>query len=497
MPLDKTLRQRLISLYLQSDEPRLAAEQCVLLSAALQQSGDQEAARKSLAEAENLAPEWVSGLNVAEFARERGLPVDTPAPEAQAKESPGGLEVDLSGDLSELFFKDSPAAREPDLGDPSAAAPRQTIPDEFPQEIPAGPAPESMEEQLQEVDFYIRLGFHDEARVKLDEIAETAPGSSELASRYHLLGLEPPWVPSSAPAATAPSSAPAAIAAQAAPAAVAPPSPAIPMPAPVKPEEAPARRGTEPEFQAPPQPEVLPQFDAPPHDESPASEFAAEFAAPERETIQEDSGFSSGRYGENRWLGMEEQPAADVPDEPPEPVPSAEAGPVEPAAPVTKASTEPPPNSMFADLIEEMNSLTDQEIAQEDFETHFSLGTAYREMGLAEDAIKEFQSAVKTLDSAKSPREMIQCCGMLSTCFLEKGMPRSAIRWCQTGLGIRDISSHETMALRYDMGVAHAAAGESDRALECFGQVFGIDPSYRDVARRIDDLKSGLERHAP
>jgi hypothetical protein len=47
------------------------------------------------------------------------------------------------------------------------------------------------------------------------------------------------------------------------------------------------------------------------------------------------------------------------------------------------------------------------------------------------------------------------------------------------------------------MGVAHSAAGETDRALECFVTIFGIDPGYRDVAQRIDELKSGLERHAP
>jgi hypothetical protein len=85
---------------------------------------------------------------------------------------------------------------------------------------------------------------------------------------------------------------------------------------------------------------------------------------------------------------------------------------------------------------------------------------------------------------------------MLSTCFLKKGMPSSALRWCQTGLRVKDISSHEAMALRYDMGVAHSMSGSSERALECFGQIFGLDPGYRDVAQRIDELKGGFERHA-
>jgi tetratricopeptide (TPR) repeat protein len=162
----------------------------------------------------------------------------------------------------------------------------------------------------------------------------------------------------------------------------------------------------------------------------------------------------------------------------------------------SKSPVENPANSMFVDLLAEVNSLTDQEIAREDFETHFNLGTAYHEMGLTDDAIKEFQFAAKALTPAKSPKEFIRCCGMLSTCFLEKGMARSAIRWCRTGLSIEEISSHEAMALRYDMGIALSGAGDTDQALECFGTIFGLDPSYRDVAQRIDELKSGLARHA-
>jgi hypothetical protein len=110
-------------------------------------------------------------------------------------------------------------------------------------------------------------------------------------------------------------------------------------------------------------------------------------------------------------------------------------------------------------------------------------------MGLVDDAIKEFQGAMKVLDTAKSPREAVQCCGMLSTCFLDKGMPRSAIRWCQTGLGVKDISQHETLALQYDLGLAHSLAGDSEKALDCYGNIFSVDPSYRDVAQKIDHIR--------
>ncbi len=118
-------------------------------------------------------------------------------------------------------------------------------------------------------------------------------------------------------------------------------------------------------------------------------------------------------------------------------------------------------------------------------------------MELLDEAIGEFQSALKAAGAQKNSQKIIQCCGMLSTCFLKKHMPSSALRWCQTGLNIPDISSHEAMALRYDMGTAHSMSGSKERALECFERIFNMDPSYRDVAQKIDELKSGLNRHAP
>jgi hypothetical protein len=104
---------------------------------------------------------------------------------------------------------------------------------------------------------------------------------------------------------------------------------------------------------------------------------------------------------------------------------------------------------------------------------------------------------LKIADLKKDARRIVQCCGMLSTCCLKKNMTSSALRWCQTGLSVADISSHEAMALRYDMGVAHSMSGSNERALECFDQVFGLDPGYRDVAQKIDELKGDFERHAP
>ena len=432
--LDKDMRLRLISLYRETGESLPAAEQLVLLSVSLQKGGDPDGAQRYLAEAERIAPDWVRGLNVAAFAAQRGISLEAPRAAAPDKITPAAMEVDLSGDLSEIFFKDEP----PRAASAEIAPPAEPgmIAEEFPSDLPVPATPESIEEQLQEVDFYIRLGFNDEARTKLEELAAAYPGHPELAPRYQQLGIENVSV---SDLHTIPFGAP---------------EPSVGS----RGDEVPV--AAEPEY-APPEADLE--------------------AAAARQEILNVSG---------------EDLAAEFSTAPEEttPVAKAQSGSTGMAV---QSDAEFQPNAMFADLMAEVNSLTNQEILREDFETHFNMGIAYREMSLLDEAIKEFQSAMKALDPASSPKDVIRCCGMLSMCFLAKAMPRSAMRWCQTGLNIKDISSHETIALRYDMGVAHSAAGETDRALECFVTIFGIDPGYRDVAQRIDELKSGLERHAP
>lgn len=468
-PFDKEVRQRLSSLYEETGEFRLAAEQHVLLSALHQKDGDGAAAQKSLSDARTLAPDWANaGLDVRAFASEHRIILDAARPAAAGHSPAGAMEVDLSGDLSEIFFQAGPAEGDATPStDATPPAASDVMTEEFPLEVPKSAAPESIAEHLQEVDFYIRLGFQDEARSKLQEVAAAFPNHPELLPRYSQLGMAP-----------------------------ATPTPVIPLP---PHEPAPAAPGS-----SAADPGIPSGVSAEPE------ELTLDLSLPEdgKAPVAARSGAESSRLGADEWLDLNaeqasELPAADagfaLPREDtaalplPAPPAPAKAEPARPAEP----HAEPAPNSMFADLIAEVNSLTGQEIQAEDFETHFNLGIAYAEMGLTDDAIREFQISVKSLDASKSPREVIQCCGRLSTCYLEKGMPKSAIRWCQTALGIREISAHESIALRYDMGVAYVTAGESGQALECFGAIFGVDPGYRDVAQRMDDLKTGLDRHAP
>ena len=125
----------------------------------------------------------------------------------------------------------------------------------------------------------------------------------------------------------------------------------------------------------------------------------------------------------------------------------------------------------------------------EDLETHYNLGIAFREMGLLEEAISEFQKVAKARDRGRAFRYGMQCCTLLGLAFMEKGQPGVAAHWYERALETPGIDPESTLALRYDLGVAQESAGDVDAALKSFTKVYAANIDYRDVAERIAVLE--------
>ncbi|PYT41579.1 MAG: hypothetical protein DMG45_12730, partial [Acidobacteria bacterium] len=130
----------------------------------------------------------------------------------------------------------------------------------------------------------------------------------------------------------------------------------------------------------------------------------------------------------------------------------------------------------------------------EDLETHYNLGIAFREMGLLEEAISEFQKVAKASDSGRAFRYTMQCCTLLGLAFMEKGQPGIAAIWYERALKTPGNDPESTLALRYDLGVAQESAGEPGAALKSFSQVYAMNIDYRDVAERIAALQKPIRR---
>ena len=139
-------------------------------------------------------------------------------------------------------------------------------------------------------------------------------------------------------------------------------------------------------------------------------------------------------------------------------------------------------DASLADIFREFQKGVDKQLGKEDYETRYNLGIAYKEMGLVDEAIAEFQLA------AKDEARLLECASMLGICFLEKGMPKLAVKWFEKGLSAPGRNEEEYQGLRYDLASALEQAGETERALALFTELYGQDASFRDVADKLRQL---------
>jgi tetratricopeptide (TPR) repeat protein len=153
-----------------------------------------------------------------------------------------------------------------------------------------------------------------------------------------------------------------------------------------------------------------------------------------------------------------------------------------PAAPASAAPSGPL-GDLFEEFRSEMGEMSKDE--DEDLETHYNLGIAYREMGLLEEAISEFQKVAKSTDKGPAFRYAMQCCTLLGLAFMEKGQPAIAAIWYERALQTPGLDQESILALRYDLGVAQELAGDKAAAVKSFSQVYAMNIDYRDVSERI------------
>ena len=141
---------------------------------------------------------------------------------------------------------------------------------------------------------------------------------------------------------------------------------------------------------------------------------------------------------------------------------------------------------VFQEFRNELGEMSDED---EDLETHYNLGIAYREMGLLDEAIGEFQKVAKAIQRGKPFRYAMQCSTLLGLTFIDKGEPQIAALWYSRALETPGIDQETVLALRYDLGLAQEQAGDSPAALNSFRQVYAVNIDYRDVAERIATLQ--------
>ncbi len=334
-------------------------------------------------------------------------------------------------------------------------------------------AEEPTAEEIGEVDFYIEQELFDEAREKADALLARFPDHNEVTSRIERIEA---GAAAAAPPPPPPPPPPKPVAKAAPPAPKAASAPPPPKPAPRAPKPAPPKTPT----LSQPKPPALSR-----------EEIDSELLS----AIPDDDDFGGGT--------MTPAPAPPPPTAAPAPVPTFSAAPAQEENLfadeddffdlAAELESELEEDDEVVSLSEEEQSLeeifkefkkgVEQQLDSEDYDTHYNLGIAYKEMGLIDEAIGEFQLA------SKDPKRAVECASMLGLCFLEKGMPQLAIKWYRKGLEMPEITEEEHIGLLYDLGAAYVEVGDTDNAQKAFLEVYSLNSNYRDIVSRIKQVE--------
>ncbi|HEY9382017.1 MAG TPA: tetratricopeptide repeat protein [Gemmatimonadales bacterium] len=118
----------------------------------------------------------------------------------------------------------------------------------------------------------------------------------------------------------------------------------------------------------------------------------------------------------------------------------------------------------------------------EDFQAHYDLGIAFKEMGLVDEAIAEFQKALRSTEGRLRTSEQ------LGIAFFEQGqfgIAEAVLRRAVSGLpGGED----EKIGLLYWLGRALESQGKGREALPLYEQALAVDIRFLDVRERAKRL---------
>lgn len=134
------------------------------------------------------------------------------------------------------------------------------------------------------------------------------------------------------------------------------------------------------------------------------------------------------------------------------------------------------------EVFEQFKRGVEQQIGLEDTDTHFDLGIAYKEMGLIDDAMKEFELAMR------NPQRECICQTMIGLCYMEQGKTTDAISRFKRGLYAEAKTEREEMGLYFELGHAYELLQDPKEALYYFQKVAKREPDFREVDRRIANL---------
>ena len=132
----------------------------------------------------------------------------------------------------------------------------------------------------------------------------------------------------------------------------------------------------------------------------------------------------------------------------------------------------------FQDMLQRFKQGIDENIDEADFQAHYDLGVAFKEMGLLDEAIAELQKALR------APEGKLRTSEALGVCFVEKGAYVVAESILRRALDLPASGDQERLGILYWLGRALEEQGKRVEARDLYGRVFAVDIRFKDVGAR-------------
>ena len=133
----------------------------------------------------------------------------------------------------------------------------------------------------------------------------------------------------------------------------------------------------------------------------------------------------------------------------------------------------------FQEMLKRFKQGVADNVDDEDYESHYDLGVAYKEMGLIDEAVAEFQKALR------GHSNRVRAYEALGQCFVEKDQYQVAASVLSRAIAIGEGDDHHLVGVLYLLGRATEALNRNRDALDYYQRVFAVDIGFRDVADRL------------
>ena len=140
----------------------------------------------------------------------------------------------------------------------------------------------------------------------------------------------------------------------------------------------------------------------------------------------------------------------------------------------------------FDDMLRKFKQGVSANVDDEDHEAHYDLGVAYKEMGLLDEAVSEFQVVLRGTSNRARAFEA------LGHCFVEKGQLPVAATILQRALAEPGLGDDSLIGVLYLLGAIAEELKHFAEAHRYYQRVFAVDIRFRDVADRLRTVEQQL-----